>query len=54
MRGGEQRQFDGQLNDEDSIEALVYQKNLKRSASNPAPIGAVQSPSCHAVTKEIL
>jgi hypothetical protein len=28
MPGGEQRQFDGQLNDDYSIEVLVYRKSL--------------------------
>ena len=27
LPGGEQRQFDGQLNDDSSIEVLVYRKN---------------------------
>jgi hypothetical protein len=29
MPGGEQRQFDGQPNDDYSIEVLVYRKSLK-------------------------
>ena len=29
MPGGEQRQFDGQLNDDYNIEVLVYRKSLK-------------------------